>query len=90
MPQIDDALFLRSLLRLKGGRTGGVGQPGAAHAVPGLSAAQKALLIHYICASRRSISCVVSSRSPAAALAAACSGDFAPGMATGAAGWEIT
>ena len=34
----------------QGEQTGGVDQPGAAHAVPTLSAAQKALLIHYICA----------------------------------------
>ena len=74
----------------QGGRTGGVDQPGTEHAVPALSAAQKALLIRYICASSRSISSAVSSRSPAAALAAACSADFAPGMATGADGWEIT
>ena len=37
--------LLRSLLRLKGGEPEEVDQPGAAYAVPGLSAAQKALLI---------------------------------------------
>ena len=59
MPQIDDALFLRSLLRLKGGRTGGVGQPGAAHAVPGLSAAQKALLMRYSSTDRPTVYLVI-------------------------------
>ena len=48
----------------QGGRTGGVDRPGAAHAVPDLSAAQKALLIRYSRESSPSISCAVSSRSP--------------------------